>query len=143
MSMRLSTAVRAGETLVPRAGRKNYFALTVDRGAMLADVTGCAYLGSYPHPEATKEKDRIFNLLRFGDGKIHTAAHGITRRLHAAFPELGKNIRGFGVLLKLSPVRPSKEQAKFMTLFGFLTMLFDDERQSVDDLASMLERAGL
>ena len=143
MSLRLSTAVRAGEALVPGASRKNYFVLTVDRGAMLADVTGCAYLGSYPHVEATKEKDRIYNLLRFGDGKIHTAAHGITRRLYAAFPELGRNVTSFKVLMKLSPVRLTKEEAKVTSLFGFLTRLFDDKSHTVEELAGMLERAGL
>lgn len=142
--MRLSAAVRAGETLVPGSNRDgNYFMLTADRGAMYADVTGCAYLGSYPHAEATLERDRIFNLMRFGDGKIHTAAHGITRRLYAAFPELGRNIRGFSTLLKLAPARPASEALRYMSLFGFLTWLFDDERRSVDELIDILDRAGL
>lgn len=143
MSLRLSTAVRAGETLVPGASRKQYFALTVDRGALLACVAGCAYLGSYPGPEATREHDRIFNLLTFGDGKIQTAAHGITRRLYAAFPELGKNIAGFKSLLKIAPLRLTPGELKTTSLFGFLTRLFDDEKHSVDELADLLERAGL
>jgi hypothetical protein len=142
-SLKISTAVRAGESLVPARERDQYFALAADRGAMFACVTGCAYLGSYPTSEATKERDRIYNLMKFGDGKIHTAAHAITKRLYAAFPQLGKNIKEFPVLLKLSPLKIEKEQLKYTTLFGHLTDLFRNPENTVKDLVRILERAGL
>lgn len=143
MALKLSTAVRAGEELVPDLCRKQYFMLAVDRGAMFACVTGCAYLGSYPTPEATKEKDRLLRLMTFGDGKLHTASHGITKRLYAAFPELGRNIKGFPLLLKNGPLHPSREQQKTMSLFGYLTEMFDNSKRTVNECVEYLERAGL
>lgn len=144
MSLKLSAAVRAGETLVPDACRKQYFALTLDRGAMFACLAGCAYLGSYPKPEdAAEEKSRLQRLMTFGDGKLHTASHGITKRLYGAFPELGRSIKAFPLLLKTGPLRISTEEKKSMSLFGYLTKLFDDSTRTVAGCVDVLERAGL
>ena len=142
--MRLSTAARAGEQLVPGACRKQYFALAVDRGTMFACLAGCAYLGSYPTPEdAEQERTRLARLLAFGDGKLHTASHGITKRLYAAYPDLGRNIKAFPALLKTGPLRVSAEERKTMSLFGYLTKMFDDSKKTVDECVAILERAGL
>ena len=143
--MKLSTAVRAGEELVPAgACRRQYFALALDRGAMFACLAGCAYLGSYPTPDdATKEKERLQRLMTFGDGKLHTASHGITKRLYGAFPDLGRGIKGFPVLLKTGPLKVSAEERKTMSLFGYLTRMFDDSTRTVAECVEVLERAGL
>lgn len=143
MPLKLSTAVRAGEELIPGTCRKQYFLLAADRGVMFACLTGMAYLGSYPVEEAKTETLRLKSLMRFGNGKGHTAAHGITKRLHGAFPDLGRAVAQFPRLLRVTPVRLTKEQSKHMTLFGFLTHLFDDKEHSVEDCCTLLEKAGL
>lgn len=143
MSLKISTAVRAGSLLVPGTSRETYFELALNSGALLACLTGCAYLGSYPTPEAIKEKDRIYSLLTFGDGKIHTAAHGITKRLYAAFPELGRNIKLFPLLIKLGGLRLSKDDLARMSLFGYLTTMFKDPARTIESCVLLLERVNL
>lgn len=141
--LKLSAAVRAGEELVPSPCRNQYFLLTADRGAMLACLMGMAHLGGYPKGEAKQEAERLKSLMTFGDGKIHTAAHAITKRLYAAFPDLGKNVLLFPRLLRAAPAKPPRDRLVKMTLFGFLTHLFDELNLPVEDCVTALEAAGM
>lgn len=147
MSLSISTAVRSGEELVPGTCRKQYFSLAVQRGAILAVMCGCltakAHIGSFSKADAKKETDRLQALMKFGDGKLHTAAHGITKRLYAAFPELGKSVKHFPRLLQLSPFKLPKEVLATTSLFGFLTKMFDESDLSIADCLDILERSGL
>lgn len=141
--LKLSAAVRAGEILIPAPCRRQYFLLTVDRGAMFACLTGMAHLGSYEKSDAEKEVTRLRSLMKFGDGKISTAAHGITKRLYAAFPDLGKSVLMFPKLLRASPVKFDREVLVNMSLFGFLTEIFDESELPVSECVAALEAAGL